>query len=139
MDNQNNKNEIAKVLSTPQTTSPVKPSTVSNNLQPNKSNIDVSDIDAKALLAIQNFQTTQPTQKHGSKMVVISLVMLVLLALIGYFIAAEKPASSSNNSNSSHGVGIPDQSNNFTGNGTTNQINNDVNSCSNPVNAVTTC
>jgi hypothetical protein len=62
-----------------------------------------------------------------------------VLILVGYLLGGLKSGGGSNASNSSNGVGLPNQSNNYTGNGTTKQINQDVNSCSNPVNAVTTC
>lgn len=137
MDNQNRKPTADDKPLTQQQTTPT--SGLNNANKQAKSSIDVSDIDAKALLAIQNFQTTQPKKKHGSKLILACLALLAALILVAYLLGALKPGNSNNSSNSSSNIGLPNQSNNYTGNGTTKQINQDVNSCSNPVNAVTTC
>src|SRR5579863_3838880 len=128
MDTHNNNPTPNNKTLPPQTPLPVQP--LSTTKQQTKQNINVTDIDAKALLAIQNFQSAQPKRKHGSKLILICLALLVLLVLVGYLLSALKPHSNSNASNSSNGIGIPNQTNNYSGNGTTNQINRDVNSCS---------
>jgi hypothetical protein len=93
--------------------------------------------EAQALLAIQNLQLGQQRSKSKlpTKLIITCAAVIVLLILTSYLLGVVKSKSNG----SSSGVGLPSQSNTTNENGTSNQINQDVKTCSNLANAATVC
>jgi hypothetical protein len=108
--------------------------------QPAKPELAVPDAAALALLTVSNVQAnTHPERKFPTKMVIaiVALIILVLAAsgATGFFKSKQSSDLTGQGS-------VPAQQNQpGTGNSsdTTKQINKDVQSCTDPVNAVTVC
>jgi len=108
--------------------------------QSTKPKLHLSDSAAQDLLALHNLQAgRQPKTKFPGKLLMIIAALIALAILTTYLVGVVKPGSSSQSPNSDGGLGLPSQSNSSNGNGTSNQINQDVKSCSNLVNAATVC
>jgi hypothetical protein len=105
--------------------------------QQNKSSSNLSDADAQALLAIHNLQSSGNLgQKHKSHIgLLVTVITVVILALFAsYMLNSLKPGTNAKTSN----AGMV-QPNGGSTNNTTNQINQDVHSCSNVSTAVSEC
>jgi hypothetical protein len=115
---------------------PPQPTVPSVNQQQKPTGIQTNG-EAQALLAIQNLQASQQTSKSKlpMKLIIACSALIVLLILTSYLLGAVK----SKGSGSGSSVGLPNQSPTTSGNSTSNQINQDVKTCSNVVNAATVC
>lgn len=106
--------------------------------QATKPTLEVSDQAAQALLAFNNIQSAQPTKLKTHISMLIALGLIVALIIIASFaLGSLKPKNNTNNTNTTNS-----SSSNPTNNAATNgdqQINQDVNSCKNVVNAVSEC
>jgi hypothetical protein len=101
---------------------------------------DSANIDAQSILTMNNLQASHGIQTKLPKKLVIVIVGLILFAILASFLVSSiKPGTDTQSPETNSSFGLPNQSNVTTGSGTTNQINQDVKSCSNPVNAVTVC
>jgi flagellar basal body-associated protein FliL len=100
----------------------------------------MTDSQVEALFAINNLQAKQQSKsKKPKKILIVALSLVVFAILVSYFIGSFKPSSSSPSSSSGGKLGLPQQSSPTSENSATNQVNQDVKACSNPVNAVTVC
>lgn len=121
---------------------PVVPPTqaVTPAAQPAKPKLDISDGAAQALLMINDLQAkSRPTKKYPTKLLIAAAALILLVVVASILLGTIKSNGASTSSGSGSGIGLPNQSDSGTGSNTTNQINQDVNSCSNPVNAVSVC
>lgn len=121
---------------------PVEPlaQTVAAANQQDKPQLDLSVNQAQALLTINNLQPRQqPKTKLPIKVVIAILGLITLVVLISFALGAFKPGGSLKSSNPASGLGVPNQSDPKNGKDVSNQINQDVNTCSNPLNATTVC
>jgi hypothetical protein len=108
--------------------------------QQDKPKIKISDSEAQALLLVQNLQTSQgPKRVLPAKLLIITGILVTLVILASFLLGAIKPSSNSPSTSPTSGLGIPNQTNTYTGSGTSSQINQDVKACANPVNAMTVC
>lgn len=122
---------------------PPQPQVISNAgaLEPQqakKANISISDADAQALLAIHNLQSSGNTQKNNKVHIglIVTVIALVILALFASYMlnglkVGNNAKSPANNAAQSSSGSSSDT--------TTNQINQDVHSCSNVTTAVSEC
>jgi 8-oxo-dGTP pyrophosphatase MutT (NUDIX family) len=109
-------------------------------LQP-KPELQVSDAEAKALLLINNLQASQqPKTKSPVKLKLLIAVagLIIFVVIASMLVGAFKTKGSSLTSGSS-GLGLPTQTNPSKGSDVTNQVNQDVKACSNPLNGITSC
>jgi len=137
-------NQNRRPSATNQTTNPqhsVPPSKKATNLnQQGKRKLDLSESEAQALLTLNKFEADQKPKTHPPlKLLAIAIALIVIAVIAGYAVESAKPGESSNSSNSANDVGLPNQSPPSSGSGVSNQINQDVKSCSNPVNAALVC
>jgi hypothetical protein len=120
------------VVSPPQTVAAANPQ--------DKPKLDISDNEAQAILMINNLQGRQkPKTKPPIKLLIAVLGLILVVVLVSFLLGAFKPGGGTKASNSGSGIGLPNQSNPTSGNDVSKQINQDVNTCSNPVNATTVC
>jgi hypothetical protein len=112
--------------------SPKSVATAATNAAPKPA---LGDGEAQAILAINHLQAPTHTKaKLPTKLLIICAALILLVIVTDFLLGTMK---SKNNTGSS--VGLPSQSAPAGGNSTTNQINQDVQSCSNAVNAATVC
>lgn len=106
--------------------------------QPVKPKPAITEHEAQALLALNNLQSAPPRKANLPINLVIAMAVLIILAIASSFLlGAFKPGSSK--ANGSGSIGLPNQSPTSTGRGVNRQINQDVKTCSNPVNATLVC
>ena len=104
-----------------------------------KPELNVSDKEAQALLAINNIGAGQHTKhKLPLGMIITILVLLVLVAFASHMIGDLQSKKTVNTANGMS-TGSPSQTNSSTGQGVDKQVNQDVNNCSNVVNALSEC
>lgn len=104
-----------------------------------KPTIKVPDDVAKALLTVNNLQAKPHSEvKIPGKLVFAIAALIVFVLIVTYLLSAIKPGAKSPSSSSS-GTGSSSLSNPNSTNSTSNQINQDVKSCSSLVNATTIC
>jgi len=144
MDNRNQKPTVHDQRPVRQAvTTPVpKPAIPSSDNNPK---LDISAEQAQALLAINDLQSSHAHHKNPklpigllitlATVVAIVIIASILLSGLKSRTDSNKPSSSSGESNSSSS----NTNNNSASSQTDNQINQDVNSCSNPVTAVSQC
>jgi hypothetical protein len=105
--------------------------------QQDKPKLDLSSSEAQSLLVLNDLQAgKQPKTKVPIKLVTIITVLIMVAVLASFLLGAFKPGGSSKTSG---GVGLPSQSDPSSGSGASNQINQDVKACANPLNATTVC
>jgi hypothetical protein len=137
MDNQNQQPTATAQTDNPQSVTPVTQTVAAAN-QPPKPTLNLSDSEAQALLTINNLQAAQQPKTHRprSKLLILAAALIIVAVVVGFLVGAYKPGGSKSPSST---FGLPNQSEPTSGSETTNQINQDVKSCSNPLNAVTSC
>lgn len=107
---------------------------------PDKPKPQFSDSEAQALLSISNLQTDRhPKTKLPLSLLITIAALVVIVIAASYALSALKHGTRANTANSSNSLGLPNQSVPSSGKGVSNQINQDVKSCSNPVNASLVC
>jgi hypothetical protein len=105
-----------------------------------KTEADLTNLDAQSILAMHNLQATHGMQTKLPTKLIVAIVGLIVFAIVASLLVSSiKPGATAQSSKTNNSFGIPNQANTTTGSGTTNQINQDVKSCSNPVNAATVC
>ena len=117
-----------------QDNSPVPPPQ-SHPLAGDKPQLNLSDKEAQALLALNNVSVKQSRSKPPLKLLIMIGLLLAFVLIASFMASAFKPATKPN----SNGLGLPNQSNPSNSQGVTNQINRDVKTCSNPLNATLVC
>jgi hypothetical protein len=128
MDNQNQQPEVPLSPSTPNT-QPATPAQTPTAQATSKPQIEVSDAVAQSLLALNGVEGKPKTKLKLPIGLLISIAVVVVLAIAAsYMLGGLKPAKNHSNTSTSS----------TSQNGDT-QINNDVKSCSNVVNAVSEC
>lgn len=145
MDPQPNSPTPTQPTSTPPVAAKPTPPPILGTNPPVKPKIQMTDAQAQALLQIHNLQP-EPSSNHLSpKVIILAVGFIVLSLLFSYFMGGVGKTSGSKSGGSSttsagSSLGIPSQSSTPSGsNDTTQQINNDANACSNPLNALTVC
>lgn len=119
-----------------QSEAPAVPAAVSVN-QPAKPEPHVSDADAQALLMTSNIQTMhRQKSKRPTMLLITALTLIVLVIAASYALGSLKHGS--NSSNSTGGANQSTSTNSQT-QSVTNQVNQDVKSCSNLSTAVSQC
>lgn len=124
---------------TKQPETPTAPGPITHN-QDHKTKLNISDEQAQALLAINNLQRSPPKQHTRAPVgLLITLATIVVLVIVASVILSNiKPGS--NTTTTTSGSSTPSSSSSSEKNdGTTNQINQDVNGCSNPLTAISQC
>ena len=106
--------------------------------QPDGSTLAISDKEAQALLAINHMQAPKVSKIELKTKLLIAVVGLILVAVITSVLLGSVGPGGTPKASNLTGPGSSD-SNPTSGNGVSNQINQDVKSCSNPVNAVSEC
>lgn len=111
---------------------------ITRTAQEDKPKLIVSDGEAQALLALNNLRAGQgPKAKLPPTRF---LIIIALAILTSFAIGAVKTGSNSKSSSSGSNLGIPNQAVPTNGrDNVTNQINKDVNSCANPLTAMSYC
>lgn len=131
-------NQQPNLPTLPAAANPIAPNDVNN--QQAKPKVTMSDKEVQALLAINNLQAKQrPDTKGPNKIIIVALVLILFAILVSYLVGSFKPGNGSQSTSSGGKLGFPQQSSPTTENSATNQVNQDVKSCTNPVNAVTVC
>ncbi len=98
----------------------------------------ITDSQAQAILEINNLQARQqPKNKFPIKYLIITAFVIVLTIIASFFMGSFNSTKKTNSSGLT--IGLPKQSNATSGRGVSNQINQDVKACSNPVNAALIC
>jgi hypothetical protein len=101
--------------------------------------LNVSDAEADAILQLNGPTiNSQPKSSPPIKLLIAALVLIALAVVASYLIGAYSPSKNPSKA-SSGGIGLPTQSNPSNTHGVTNQINKDVKTCSNPLNATLVC
>ena len=96
----------------------------------------MSDKDAQAILALNNLQSNKPIRtKPPIKLLIIAAILIILVVIASYIMSSFKPGTNP----APAGLGFPAQGNPSSGRGVSKQINQDVKSCSNPLNATLVC
>ena len=104
-----------------------------------KAKLNVSDAEADAILQLNGPTiNSMPKSSPPIKLLIAALVLITLAVVASYLIGAYSPSKSSAKT-SSGGIGLPTQGNPSSTHGVTNQINKDVKTCSNPLNATLVC
>jgi|HubBroStandDraft_1064217.scaffolds.fasta_scaffold816189_1 hypothetical protein len=138
MDNQNPQPTVPSQLNEGQSVTP-QPQTVAPANEQDKPKLDLSSSEAQSLLVLNNLQTSQqPKTKLPTKLLIVIIALILLVVITSFLVGAFKPGGTPKSSNPG-GLGIPNQSDTNSGSGVSKQINQDVKSCSNPVNAATVC
>ena len=113
------------------------PSAVGSGNVANKPTLAVSDKDVQSLLLVTGVSTkAQPKTKPHLKLLIAVAILIVLVALSSYFIGDIGPNGKLKQQNTTQSSG---QSNEDSGQGIDNEINQDVKSCQNPAVAVSQC
>ena len=119
------------VASPTQVTAPTNPVT--------KPKLDIPDDAARSLLTINSAQSSQ-TAKHRLPIgIIITILVLIALVVISSFAVGKAKPVVNNGATTSPNSGASDSSGSSDSNSVNNQINQDVKSCTNPVNAVSEC
>lgn len=136
-------NESPKPLANAQPTNPkpvIQPPQAEAVNQQAEPKLDIPNEAASALLTISNLQgARRPKSKPPTVLLISAISLIVLAILVSYLMGAFKSGANTTSSNPGSGVGLPNQSSTTGGNDTSNQINQDVKACSDPVNAATVC
>jgi hypothetical protein len=136
MDNQNQKANPTPPQATSQL--PLSPSPINTPNQQTTPKAALTESQAESILALNNLQAPKRTTTVlPTKLLIIIGVLITMAILASYLVSSIKPGSSSHTSGSS--LGLPAQSDTNTTNGASQQINQDVKTCSNPINAATVC
>jgi hypothetical protein len=124
---------------TQSTSLPVQSTTVADQKVTPKLNLSASE--AQSLLALNGLQAPKVNKTQLPTKLIILIAGLIVFAIVtSYLVAAVKPGSNTSSSGAGSSLlGLPKQSNTNSANGTSNQINQDVKTCSDPVNAATVC
>lgn len=108
--------------------------------QQKKPELNLSDQEAQAILAINNIEASQHRKlKLPIGMLITIAVLIVLVAAASYMLSSLKTGNNTKSANTTNTGSSSDQSTSATGKGVDNQVNQDVNSCSNVVNALSEC
>jgi len=102
-----------------------------------KPKLDISDETAQALLVVNNIQAGQRQKSKLPVTLIISIAVVILLAILSSALLGKVKSGASTLSSSSTNSGATSQSGSAAS--VDKQINQDVNSCTNPVNAVSDC
>jgi hypothetical protein len=137
IDSQNQQPIATAQTGGPQSVTPVIQTVMTAN-QPPKPTLNLSNSEAQALLTINNLQAAQQPKTHRphSKLLILAVALIVVAVVVSFLVGAYKPGGSKSPSST---FGLPNQSEPTSGSETSSQINQDVKSCSNPLNAVTSC
>lgn len=137
MDQQQNADTDSRPPAQP-VTAPVAP--VSPAAEVTKAALSVSDAEAKALLLINNLEASKQSKRKLPLGIIISIVSLIIMAVVvSMLVGSFKSGGNAGSGGSLGGVGLPGQSSPSTGHDVSNNINQDVKTCSNPVNATLVC
>jgi len=122
---------------TPQPSMPPAPAPVP--ISSVKPSLEIPDAAAQALLAINNVGSSQKTKLRLPVGMIITIIVLILLVAVASTLVGKTSSSKGSTTTSPQtNTGSSSQSD-TTENGGDKQINQDVNSCSNVVNAVSEC
>ncbi|HET9098508.1 MAG TPA: hypothetical protein VFN51_02725 [Candidatus Saccharimonadales bacterium] len=103
-----------------------------------KPSLNLSDAEAQALLLVNGVQAAQVRHKKLPLGILITVASLIILAVMAALVVSSlKPGGGVKSGSSS--IGLPNQASPSTGGDVTNNINQDVQTCSNPVNASLVC
>jgi len=139
MENQNQQPNTTGQTTIPQPVVPLAQTVTATNQQ-DKPKLNISSNQAQALLTVNNLLTAQQSKTKPPVKLLITVIGLIAFAILtSYLMGAFKPGEGSKSSNSSSGIGLPNQSDPTSGSDVSKQINQDEKSCSSPVNAVTVC
>lgn len=131
MDNQNQKSEQPAANTVAQPAAPALSPLTPAPQPTDKPKLEVSDTVAQSLLMIDGMQDSNKKKLRLPLGLLVSIaVVIVLLFAASYMISSTKPNKNKTNTNGSQSTDS---------NSVSNQINQDVQSCSNVVNAVSQC
>jgi cytoskeletal protein RodZ len=104
-----------------------------------KPKLEISDETAQALLVVNGIQAGQRQKTKLPVTLIISIIIVILLAILSNALLGKVKTNGSTSASKSTNSSSASQSDTAPGSSVDNQINHDVNSCANPVNAVSDC
>jgi hypothetical protein len=138
MDNQDQQPPVHTEPVSNQAIAPAAPITTTGP-RTSQSALDIPDKAAQALLTINGLGSSQKPKIKLSPMLIIAILVLVLLVALSDILLGKAKPSGSIPASSSTTSGESSQSDTSANKNATNQINQYVNSCTNPVNAASEC
>jgi hypothetical protein len=140
VDNKNQQSEAHDQLSVRRAAiTPVPGPTIPNSN--NNPKLNIPDEQAQALLTINNLQSSHAKHKSTKPRIslLITLAMVVIIVIIASIVLDSLKSRTNSKTPSPNSVVPSSSSSNTNTDSTTKQINQDVNSCTNPLVAVSQC
>jgi hypothetical protein len=141
MDNQNTQPPAPDQPTANQSAMP-QAQTIPLTNDPNKPtpSIPISDAEAQSILIVNDLLVGHRSPPRVPvKLLMVVAVLIVLAILASSLLGAAKSKDSAKSTSSGSVPGTSNSSDAGSGSGTSNEVNQDVKACSNPVNALTEC
>jgi cytoskeletal protein RodZ len=113
--------------------------TAAPRVQTERPKLEVSDETAQALLVVNGTQAGQRQKTKLPVTLIMSIIIVILLAILSNALLGKAKTNGRASTSETTSSGAASQSDTAPGSSVDNQINQDVNSCANPVNAVSDC